>query len=251
MKTLQPTNSFSFDRFTLLCKRIFALNKTSWLIGFASVIGFLLVIWFLPILFSQTPWHNYTIESLLPAALFFFSAGGLFITSALFDELHSPTKAFQNLTLPATAFEKLLSGWTITTIIYTLVSLVIYFLLTLIIQLITAFTLTVDLSIYLFNPLEFDLPELVLSYYYYHSIFLLGAVYFVKNNFLKTLLTIILVVTTFIFFTGILFFISAGTIAFQFSTDDMSAGVVHTISILFSLFMLTIAWIRLKNRQVA
>jgi len=251
MKKIEPLNRFSIPRFVQLCKRTVELNISSWLMGLAAVVGILLIIWFFPISTGGNAWHGFRIESLLPAALFFFVVGGLFITSSLFNELHSPTTAFQHLTLPATALEKLLSAWIISTVLYTLASLVIYFLLTLIIQLITGLTTTADLSIRLFYLLDFSIADSVVSYYYYHSIFLLGAVYFVKNNFLKTLLSIVLVVSTLIVITGLVFFVSAGTLAFQFSTDDLGSGVIHTISILFSLFMLTFAWIRLKNRQVA
>jgi hypothetical protein len=251
MKKIEPLNTFSVPRFIQLCKRTIELNLSSWLLGLAAVLGILLIIWFLPILAGGNTWHGYRIETLLPAALSLFVLGGLFITSSIFNELHSPTTAFQHLTLPATALEKLLSAWAVTTVFYTLVSIVTYFLLTLIIQLITALISTADLSIRLFNPLDFELAESVVSYFYYHSIFLLGAVYFAKNNFLKTLVSIVLVVSTLILITGLVFFVSAGTITFQFSTDDLASGVIHTVSILFSLFMLTIAWIRLKNRQVA
>ena len=250
MEKIEPLNTFSFARFKQLSKRTIELNRSSWLMGLGAVLGILLILWFFPILTGHNTWHSYRIENLLPAAIFFFVPGGLFITSSLFNELHSPTTAFQHLTLPATALEKLLSAWAVTTVLYTIASLIIYFLLTLIIQLITALTISSDLSIQMFNPLDFDLAESVASYFYYHSIFLLGAVYFVKNNFLKTLLSIVLVVSALILITGLVFFVSAGTIAFQFSTDDLSSVVIHTLSIFFSLFMLVIAWIRLKNRQV-
>jgi hypothetical protein len=251
MNRIEPSNAFSISRFIQLCKRIIKLNRSSWLMGLGAVIGILLIIWFFPILAGGNTWHGYRIESLLPAATFFFILGGLFMTSTLFNELHSPTTAFQHLTLPATALEKLLSAWAISTVLYTLFSLVIYFLLTLTIQLVTAFTLTADLSIRLFNPMDFNLSESVISYFYYHSIFLLGAIYFVKNNFLKTIVSIVFVLSTLFILMGLMFFVTAGTIAIQFSTDDLAAGIIHSVSIIFSLFILTIAWIRLKNRQVA
>lgn len=251
MKKIEPLNTFSFSRFTQLCKRSIELNMSAWLIGLAAVLGILLIIWFLPILFGGTIWHDYRIENLHPAATILFTLGGLLITSAIFKELHSPTTAFQYLTLPATALEKLLSAWAITTVFYIIVTFIFYFLLTLIIQIITAFSLTPELSVQLFNPLDFNIPDSVASYLYYHTIFLLGAVYFVKNNFLKTLLCIVVGMTSIIVIVGILLYVSGGGFSFNFSTGNLGTVLGHTISVLFSLFVLTLAWIRLKNKQVA
>jgi len=251
MKKIEPLNRFSFSRFTHLCKRTIELNVSSWLMGFFAVLGILLIIWFFPILIGGTIWHDYQINNLLPAATVLFILGGLFITSAIFKELHSSTTSFQFLTLPATSFEKLLSAWAITTVLYIFASFIFYFLLTLIIQLITAVTLSNDLSIRLFNPLDLGVLEPVISYLYYHSIFLLGAVYFVKNNFLKTLLCIVLVVASILFILAIFFFVSGGSMSMHISSENLGSVLIHTVSILFSLFMLILAWIRLSNKQVA
>ena len=250
MKKIEPLNRFSFSRFTQLCKRTIELNLQSWLMGFAAVMGILFIIWFIPILIGGTVWHNYQIGNLLPAATVLFVLGGLLMTSTIFKELHSSTTSFQFLTLPATAFEKLLNAWAITTVLYIVASFIFYFLLTLMIQLITAFALTTELSIQLFNPLDFKIAETVASYLYYQSIFLLGAVYFVKNNFLKTLLSIVIVVISIIVIVGIILFVSGGGFSLRFSSDQITTGVGHAVSILISLFMLTTAWIRLKNKQV-
>ena len=77
MKAIEPSNTFSFPRFYQLCKRTIELNRSSWLMGLAAVLGILLIIWFFPILAGGNTWHGYRIENLLPAAIFFFTVGGL------------------------------------------------------------------------------------------------------------------------------------------------------------------------------
>jgi hypothetical protein len=250
MKTIASDNSFSFQRFLLLIKRTAVFNQKSWIIGIASAFGLLIIIWFTPVLTILPAWHEYRIQSLLTPAIFFYTAGGLVITSSLFNELHSPATAFLNLTLPATAFEKLFSAWLISAVLFTLVTLTGYFLLHLAIQLTTMAIVPSFPQIQLFNPFEPEMFEDIFTYVFYNSLFLLGAVYFKKLNFIKTLLSIIL----FVFVMGII----AGILSlFQpdntlvFSLGELNPAITYSVLTAIMLLFLFLNYIRLKNRQVA
>jgi len=250
MRTIVSDNSFSFQRFLLLIKRTTVLNQKKWVIGIASTFGLLAIIWFAPVLTVLPAWHEYRIQNLLAPAIFFYTAGGLVITASLFDELHSPSTAFLNLTLPATAFEKLLSAWMISTVLFSLITLSGYFLLHLAIQLSTMAIVPTVSHIQLFNPFDLEILEDIFTYVFYNSVFLLGAVYFTKLNFIKTLLSIIL----FVFVLGII----AGILSiFQpdntlvVSLDRLNPAITYSVLTTIILMMLFFSHIHLKNRQVA
>lgn len=250
MNTISSTNSFSFERFLLLTKRTIILNQKSWVIGFSSAYGILALAWFLPIFTALPVWHSYQINSLLPAATFLFSAGGLFITSTLFDELHSPTTAFLNFTLPATAFEKLFNAWFISFVLFSVTALAGYFVLHLLIQLITVLITSSASAVQPFDPFSKEVMRLIHNYVAYNSVFLLGAVYFKKNNFLKTLLVMILFGVGMAFISGIIAFFSAEN-SFHISISELNTTVLYLITVGFISLMLFFSYIRLKNRQVA
>lgn len=250
MNNISSSNLFSFERFQLLAKRTISLNQKNWVIGFASAFGILALAWFLPILTGLTVWHGYQINSLMPAATFLFTAGGLFITSTMFDELHSPTTAFLNLTLPATTYEKLNNAWFISVVLFTITAFTGYFVLHLLIQLITAVIVSSTPDIQLFNPFSKDVGTLLYTYVAYNSVFLLGAAYFKKNNFLKTLVAIIFVGVGLSFISLVAAFLSVEN-SFHISFSEINSTILHFITIGFISLMLFFSYIRLKNRQVA
>lgn len=250
MKNITPTNSFNPDRVLLLCRRHIELNRKTWLIGFAAALGILALIWFYPTLTPGRPWHSFQTGNLLTPAIFLYTAGGLFLTSFLFDELHSPTTAFLNLTLPATAFEKLLSAWLVSSVIFTLVSVSLYTLFILLVQVMTRFLVTPDLSLQYFSQLDLSLLKSIFSYFTYNSFFLLGAIYFKKNNFLKTLLAMILISSGLVILSGILLFLFSESVSIQISLSNLETGTLYSIYLAVIVISLGITYIRLKNRQV-
>ena len=248
MNTITATDSFSPQRLLLLTKRIFAFNKKTWLTGAIIVYGFLALIWFVPIFTAFHVWHDFQTSRLLSAATFFYSLGGLFITSSIFDQLHTPSTAFLELTLPATTFEKLLSSWLISSVLFSVVAIAGYFILITFLQLITTFIGPSNFSMEIFNPFSWEIIKLVLTYFVYHSMFMLGSVYFKKNNFLKTLLVLILISVSFAFITGLLAFFQAdNTIRF----NEISSTVSYIIFLMIIALMYFFSYIRLKNRQIA
>ena len=248
MNTITATDSFSPQRLLLLTKRIFAFNKKTWLTGAVIVYGFLALIWFVPIFTAFQVWHGFQTGSLLSATTFFYSIGGLFITSSIFDQLHTPNTAFLELTLPATTFEKLLSSWLISSVLFSVTAIAGYFILITSIQLITTLIAPPQYSIELFNPFSNNIVNLVFTYFVYHSIFLLGSVYFKKNNFLKTLLVFILISVAFVFITGVLAFLQ---FEINIQISDLNNNVARLLSLMFMGLMYFFSYVRLKNRQVA
>jgi hypothetical protein len=251
MRTITPANSFSSDRVLLLCKRHIAMNRKTWGIGFAAVFGLLAVMWYYPILTPGTPWHRFSTEALLSAGTFFYIGGGLFLTSFIFDELHSSSTAFLTLTLPATSLEKLVASWLVSALLFTAVSFAGYYLLTLLLFVSTKLTLTTEIPHIFHNPFGEGLGDATVTYLTYHSIFLLGAAYFKKNNFLKTALSLIILGIT-LFFTlaaGLFLFAFDGS-SFHLNLNDLAPAIQHLIILAIIASALFATYVRLKNRQV-
>jgi type IV secretory pathway VirB3-like protein len=182
--------------------------------------------------------------------------GGLFLTSAVFYELQSPDTAFLTLTLPATSFEKMASAWLITSVLYTIVSAVLYLALVLILHVFSMLYIASDVPFSLYQLSSNEVGQTLVSYFGYQSVFLLGAVVFRKNNFLKTLLSLIIFTAGLFILLGFFFLIFGGSslegsFTFQFSTNDLFTTLYPIFNILIVLVILTISYIRLKNKQVA
>jgi hypothetical protein len=252
MKTFPPANSFSIPRVLQLCLRFFVYNRRSWLIGFGAATGFILAIWLLPLILASDPGHQYSFEHLQGTAMLLYVLGGLFLTSNLFGELHTPSSSYQFLTLPATTFEKLFAAWLISSLLYTIIVMTGLIGLSFIVESVSAIHTGTGISYTLFNPFSDDALNSIGNYFVFHSFFMLGAVYFRKNNFLKTFLSLIL-----------LFFllISISTTALLIMGDSVEAVVeiklfdnMSGIQILFwtvlTLFILFLSYIRLRNKQV-
>jgi hypothetical protein len=252
MNTISPVNSFSPDRVRLLCKRHLVINKKTWGIGFGAVFGLLAFLWYYPALTSETPWHGHQMTGIFAAGIFFYTVGGLFLTSFMFDELHSPSTAFLNLTMPATALEKLTAAWLVSALLFTVVSFAAYMVLTIILYISANVLFTVNMQYSSFSPAGEELLKNLITYLTYHSLFLLGAVYFRKNNFLKTLLSLItFAITLFIILTVGMFLIGQGRGSFHLNLNEVSQTIGYLISLVIISGALFASYIRLKNRQVA
>lgn len=256
MNYLEPTNLFSYSRLVQVIKRIYTLNKRTWGTGALVIIGALLLFWFFPLLFASQPWHQFISGNLIQPALFFYTAGGLFLTSAVFYELHSPDTAFLTLTLPATSLEKLAGAWFITSVLYTLVSVLLYLTLVLTLHGFSLIFISSDVPFSVYQLNSSEVVQTLLNYFGYQSIFLLGAVVFRKNNFLKTLLGIIVFLAGLFMIGGLLFLIIGGSAlegsyTLQISSNDLFTTLYPILNILIVLVILSISYIRLKNKQVA
>lgn len=257
MSASNTVNQFSMERFRLVLKRTIVLNQRTWILGFLSVAGFLLVIAILPFISSIFNIARPGFTAIRETALFFYMLGGLVLTSMIFSEIHSPTKAFHFLTLPSTSWEKLTAAWLTGTVIYTLATLASIVVLSVLIETIKGINTGVWSSFFVFNPFTSEIFGTVLLYFFYQSIFLLGAVYFQKNNFLKTLLVIIT------FSLGFFFFLNVAMLIFGLAQNQeffiniqlgnqswfkyLKYGIGTGLTFLFIWF----SYLQLKNKQVA
>jgi hypothetical protein len=260
MKHPDRSISFSIVRFMAVLNRFFVFNQKNWVIGLLGAAGLVFSMWMLPVLFLDGPVERIGFRMIEGTAMFFYVAGGLVLTSRIFFELHSSNTSFQFLTLPASTFEKFSAAWLISSVGYTAVAVAVIFLLSILIESISALKSGIWDNFRLFNPFETDNRHRFASYMFYHSVFLLGAIYFRKNNFLKTLLVIIT------FFIGLFFIIAiAGLIlSFMMFTESFSFEyqLIETAAIwqsfltyligifLIALFLLS-GYLQLKNKQVA
>ncbi|MCG2587970.1 hypothetical protein [Rhodohalobacter sulfatireducens] len=257
MSATNVNNQFSFTRFKFVLKRYVALNQRTWLIGFLCVAGFLLAIAVLPTISNMFSVDRPGFTAVRGITLSLYTLGGLILTSMIFNEVHSSTKAFQFLTLPSTTFEKLSAAWFSGTIVYTFVSIISVVVLSVVIELVKGINTGHWTPFNVFNPFSADVLSTVLGFFFYQSIFLLGAVYFKKNNFIKTLLVIIL------FVLGTLFFLNIGLLIFglsqnqdffvniQLDAQQWITPLKYIIGIGLTLFFLWLSYLKLKNKQVA
>lgn len=257
MSSVNTTNQFSVSRFQLVLKRFVALNQRTWLIGFLCVAGFLLAIAVLPTMSDMMNVQRPGFIAIRGFTLSLYTLGGLILTSMIFNEVHSPTKAFQFLTLPSTTFEKLVAAWFAGSVIYTVISMVSIVVLSLLIELIKGVNLGIWTPFNIFNPFSQDVISSILGFFFYQSIFLLGAVYFKKNNFIKTLLVII------VFVLGALFVLNIGLLIFglsqnqefflniQLDAQRWFTVLKYVVGICLTVFFIWLSFLQLKNKQVA
>lgn len=257
MSTSSPVNRFSFTRFQLVLKRYVVLNQRTWLIGFLCVAAFLLLIAVLPTISNMFNVAQPGFIAIRELTISLYSLGGLILTSMIFNEIHTSTKAFQFLTLPSTTLEKLSAAWFTSSIVYTVISMISIVVLSILIELIKGVNTGIWTPFHIFNPFTSDVFSAILSFLFYQSIFLLGAVYFKKNNFIKTFLVIV------VFVLGIIFVLNIALLIFglsqnqeffmniQFDAQRWLTPVKYLLGVGLTLFFFWLSFLQLKNKQVA
>lgn len=255
MKNLQPVNYLSTPRLVQLCKLTLFKNRRQWLTGLFAASGLIFVIWMLPLLITGFSAGSLRGPTDYSFAMFIFVLWGLLVTSDIFQELHSPTTAYQSLTLPATSTEKFLTAWIITFPLLLLVIIVALFSISLIVSVIYGiFDGGVSFST-LYLPNSTESVDLMSHYFFYNSLFLFGAILFKKNNFLKTLLAVITIVISFFFISAVIMLIvTAGlgfdSLSFQIDDPNLMESISTIISIVVSSTSLLLTYLLLKKRQV-
>lgn len=181
---MDTNNIFSITRFGHLIKRYFVLNFRQLLIENLAAIGFLGIVGGLTLHHTQQSGH----QVLVIWFYLLMIVGGLIRTSNVFSELHKPEKSIQFLTLPASSFEKLLSAWLNTTVLFTIISIVAFHI---------AYPLSMLFSAWWFktsvewvNIFEYEIWKVIIGYFLIHTIFLFGSVYFKGKNFFKTIFSL-------------------------------------------------------------
>ena len=255
MRKIKPTNTFSSPRFIHLCKRAFLLNQRQWLIGLLASTGILMVIWMIPTLFILIETGQSRYEQLLPTAFIIFTLWGLLLTGDIFQELHSPSTAYQSLTLPATSAEKFISSWVITMPIFLLVAISAIFIIGILSSLTVMIFGGSFTGFHIYNPFEESTLKFVLNYLFYNSLFLLGAIYFKKNNFLKTIATFIAIIISLLFLWAILGWLYVSLLGLdQFSFEYISSDPMEIVGSIYRWVItstaLLLTYVLLKRRQV-
>lgn len=256
MNRLNPTNRFSTARFIHLCKRALILNQRQWLVGLLSASGLIFVIWVIPNLFivRETGIVRFE-EELISATFFIFLLWGLLLTSDIFQDLHSPSTAFQTLTLPATSAEKFLSAWCITMPVFLIVTISAIFIMGMISSLMILIFYGASSGFTIYNPINATTGEFALNYLFLNSLFLLGAIYFRKNNFLKTILAFIVIMISMFFLWAIIGWIymilfGIDRFSFEYISSDHSFLFGTLYSWVITPAALLITYVLLKRRQV-
>ncbi len=197
-------NIFSFSRFINLIKRHYVLNYTGLIIAFSAIAAIVAIVGALASVGAQE-FNLDTFTSLFYVVMFIT---GYILTSMVFSEMHSPNRSVFFLTLPASSFEKLLSGWLNTSIIFLIFSLITYYVSYLLASLFTLWWFQVPFEIG--NAFEMGFFEACKFYLITQSIFFFGAIYFRGYNFLKTIIALFILLLFYSIYQTL-----ASTLAFQ------------------------------------
>lgn len=251
MKSLPMTSGFSFERFKQVTRRLLVINKKKYALGIGGTLIGLYAFWLLIGIFNVQSSLRETSAAILAFGVLVYQIGGYVLTATIFSELQSPGSASQFLTLPATTGEKLLSGWVITYLLYTIAALLGFSLLLLVMTLTGHLLFSTEVG----NISDFSeiyLNNVILTYLVFNSVFLLGSAYFKGNNFLKTAFSILL----FFAFGGIVSiiminFFGPNSFRLVFEPQDLNLLLQLLYTLPLTALFLTFSYFRLKNRQVA
>ena len=254
---MESNSFFDLNRLKNLLIRQISVNYRTWLIATGAITGFVMFVGTLNLIFDV---ENLDAESIFGFVLPVFFIGGFIFTSMIFSELHSPHRGYLYLMLPASALEKLVSAWLVTSVLYVLFASCIIWLINLYFIFIAEVFTTKYVE--LVNLFSFDILKIFGIYMVFQSIFFLGAVYFRKINFLKTILSGFVFVVIITVYSGLLSKLLFGSASFDNKTaldiSSMNYTAEHVLKPLaeylfwFALapFFLIVSYFRLKERQV-
>lgn len=183
------TEFFNLNRMQSLFRRQWALSAKSWRIAMIASVGINLAISMLILFAGSNP--EAALQSLKTSLFITFLITGLVFTSSAFKELQEPTTSVSFLTLPASNFEKFLTGWLFTFSLYSIVSYILYQLSYLFISLLAFAAYGTSPALVSISWNELGIVFMVL--FIVHSVFFLGGVWFKKMAFFKTLLVLFVI----------------------------------------------------------
>lgn len=168
-------NTLNFSRLLHLIKIDIVINKKNILITTAMFI----------VVFALLPFH---ISGSIEAYSWLLYIGGFMITNKAFNEMHDKRKAYQYLTLPCSNMERFLSKFLLSTMIYAVALLIVFYFF-------SVLSFVSNLLFFHNEVTMFDLTESALwigigKYIILQSLFLLGSAYFKKYSITKTTLAI-------------------------------------------------------------
>lgn len=258
-------NTFNIQRFGLLLKRQWLEFGKIYLITLAVALGVIVTFYsfaLTSVITEENPFSPRLLQFREPLFLVF---GFLFITviaSSYFAHLGQKPKAIIDLMIPASTFEKFLTGVMFTAILSTVSFILIFYLTDL------AFIAQVkDISLkygepatYFFTknkPKEFHSIFVIIPIFI-TSIFLAGSIYFNKFHYIKTAISVMI-------FSGLWAFIifKLGEALFKgrirveqvdMNTNNAPKGLIElgvfAILLLLTAIFWTITYVRLKEKQV-
>lgn len=252
---MEKINQFSLHRLFLLMKRHSIMNLKTWLIGFGAISGILIV----STLLQSFATGLFNVGSLSSTGISFIFIAGYLVTSMAYNEIHTPARGQFYLILPANTFEKLLSNWLLTSVIYILVAQVLLSLVLIISGLLSALIFSTQIEFY--NPFTEAGFKNMGIYVVTQSIFFLGALYFRKNNMLKTLLSLFVIIVVISTVSGLFGWIILGE-SNQINEENLppqglelfTDTIPQIARVLFwgltAPFFLIVSYFKLKEREV-
>jgi len=253
-------NTFSISRISLLFKRYFVEHWRRDLI--------ILAVFALPFIFIT---HFISEED---ASLFAFSilftCGGLFYASRIFGEIHPVGSGMHYMHIPASRIEKYFVNWSLSLIVLPLACVTIYIagncLGNAIIPLMPKILGFHSISFSNLN-LAFIAEKTLPAYVVAHALFLFSSLCFKKSAFFKAILWCIIIIVGIVLLQRLFQELFLSDIInnqpdlmyvkmSQFLTDLVEGNhnwlkyLRHGINALFTLFFWTVAYLKLKEKQV-
>lgn len=179
---------FNLKRILLLIKNDLFLHRSFFQISAAAVGGMLLILSSLDIILHASPAPNTSFYMKYYALV--LTVGGIIVTLKLFHDVKDEAKGAAWLTLPASLPEKFTSRLVLSTILFTVGVMILFFLTSLISEGLNR--LITGSNHLLFNPLGKKVFLKSINYYIVQSPFILGMVHFKKNPFIKTILSLVI-----------------------------------------------------------
>jgi hypothetical protein len=247
-------NTFNIQRAGLQFIRQLTMQLKASIIALGAIAGILLMIGGLVVSFGNT---TYTSANFLGLAMPMFFIGGFVLTSVIFAELNNPHRGFLYLMLPATAMEKLLSTWAITSLLYTAIGILV--MMTVNITLVAYSSIFSLNSVELVNPFSYEMLRMFGIYLITQTIFLVGAIHFRRAQFFKTVLSLLALMMAISAFTAIFGFaifyngLKFGNFNVNINimdSDSWSAAGEILFWALLAPFMLTVTYFKIKEREV-
>ncbi len=179
---MKANTQFSVRRIGLLMRNDIMANLKTIFIVIGVLYGVLLVNTMFSI-GSYKAWNFHTVFFPLSLAI-----TGYIVTSMAFSEIHDSKKGFMFMLTPASIPEKLIARLLLTSIGFSILVIVGYFIFSLLGAAIT--TLAFGKAFALFNPFSVGVWRSVALYLVTQSVFLFGSIYFRKASLMKTLLAL-------------------------------------------------------------
>jgi len=260
---MQTNNQFTMQRFVLLGKQSFIINKK--MIGI-SLIGFIGIL-FLALLFFQSVNHfvNWNQKSYEVTFFSFFFLLGIIFSGLSFPAFRSKEKSMTYLMLPASASEKYIFEFLVRIVLYIILMPLLFWLVAnfegavvhYFVPELTkhTFPFIKQDSIHFENIGWMDLAKLQ-AFLFVFVVCFTGASHFTKSPLMKTMFTVTMVAIGYGLFTFLLlkglnlesFHIESKRIFFIKDEHDglVFLAILETV---INLSLLAIAWFRLKEKE--